>query len=88
MKVEVSLPEQFVGDVIGDLSARRARVEGMTPHPGSSAIVNAYVPLATMFGYATDLRSMTQGRGTFTMEFDHYDQLPGNIAEAIVGKNQ
>jgi elongation factor G len=85
MKVEVSLPEQFVGDVIGDLSARRARVEGMTPHPGSSAIVNAYVPLATMFGYATDLRSMTQGRGTFTMEFDHYAELPKNLADEIVG---
>ncbi len=85
MKVEVVVPENFMGDVIGDLSARRAHIEGMEPRAGGLTAVNAFVPLATMFGYATDLRSMTQGRGTFTMEFDHYDQLPPSIAETIVG---
>ncbi len=74
-----------MGDTIGDLSARRARVEGMEPHAGGVAAIHAFVPLATMFGYATDLRSLTQGRGTFTMEFDHYEQIPANLAEAIVG---
>ena len=86
MKVEVVVPENYMGDVIGDLSARRARVEGMESRPGNIAAIRAFVPLATMFGYATGLRSQTQGRGTFTMEFDHYDQLPANIAETILGK--
>src|SRR5919202_1754448 len=85
MRVEVTLPENFMGDVIGDLSSRRARVEGMDPHSGGITAIRAFVPLATMFGYATDLRSMTQGRGTFTMEFDHYEQIPQNIAETITG---
>jgi elongation factor G len=74
-----------MGDIIGDLSARRAKVEGMDSHAGGVTSVRASVPLATMFGYATDLRSLTQGRGTFTMEFDHYEQLPQTIAETIVG---
>jgi elongation factor G len=85
MRVEVTIPEQFMGDIIGDLSARRARVEGMDSQSGGTSAVRAFVPLATMFGYATDLRSATQGRGTFTMEFDHYEQLPNNIAETIIG---
>ncbi len=85
MKVEVVVSENYMGDVIGDLSARRAHVEGMEPRAGGVTAIRAFVPLATMFGYATDLRSATQGRGTFTMEFDHYDQLPANLAEAIVG---
>ncbi len=85
MRVEVTIPENFMGDIIGDLSARRAKVEGMDTQSGGTAAVRAFVPLATMFGYATDLRSATQGRGTFTMEFDHYEQLPNNIAETIVG---
>ncbi len=85
MKVEVVVPESFMGDVIGDLSARRAHIEGMDHRIGGATAVGAFVPLATMFGYATDLRSMTQGRGTFTMEFDHYDQLPQNIADQIIG---
>jgi elongation factor G len=85
MRVETTIPENYMGDVIGDLSARRAKVEGMDSHAGGVTAVKAFVPLATMFGYATDLRSMTQGRGTFTMEFDHYEQLPANIAETIVG---
>jgi elongation factor G len=85
MKVEATVPENFMGDIIGDLSARRAKVEGMDSHAGGVTSVRAFVPLATMFGYATDLRSLTQGRGTFTMEFDHYEQLPQTIAETIVG---
>ncbi|MGB8646458.1 MAG: elongation factor G [Anaerolineae bacterium] len=85
MRVEVTIPENFMGDVIGDLSSRRARVEGMDPHAGGTTAVKAFVPLASMFGYATDLRSATQGRGTFTMEFDHYEQIPQNIAEGIIG---
>jgi elongation factor G len=85
MRVEVTIPEQYMGDIIGDLSARRARVEGMDAQMGGTTAVRAFVPLATMFGYATDLRSGTQGRGTFTMEFDHYEQLPANIAEGIIG---
>ena len=88
MKVEVVVPENFMGDVIGDLSARRAHIEGMEPRIGGATAINAFVPLATMFGYATDLRSATQGRGTFTMEFDHYDQLPANIAEQVIGKGK
>jgi elongation factor G len=88
MKVEVVVPENFMGDVIGDLSARRAHVEGMEPRIGGVTAIRAFVPLATMFGYATSLRSQSQGRGTFTMEFDHYDQLPANIAETIVGKGR
>lgn len=85
MRVEVMIPENFMGDIIGDLSSRRAHVEGMDPHAGGVTAVRAFVPLANMFGYATDLRSQTQGRGTFTMEFDHYEQLPQNVAETIVG---
>jgi len=88
MKVEVVVPENFMGDVIGDLSARRAHVQGMLAHTGGMVAIYAYVPLATMFGYATSLRSQTQGRGTFTMEFDHYDQLPPNIIEAVIGKGR
>lgn len=85
MRVEVTVPEGFMGDVIGDLSSRRAHVEGMDTHAGGTVAIRAFVPLAGMFGYATDLRSMTQGRGTFTMEFDHYEQIPASVAETIVG---
>ena len=88
MRVEVVVPESYMGDVIGDLSSRRAHIEGMEPRIGGASAINAFVPLATMFGYATDLRSATQGRGTFTMEFDHYDQLPANIAEQVIGKGK
>ncbi len=88
MSVEVVVPESYMGDVIGDLSSRRAHIEGMVPRIGGATAINAFVPLATMFGYATDLRSSTQGRGTFTMEFDHYDQLPANIAETVIGKDK
>lgn len=85
MRVEVVVPENYMGDVIGDLSSRRARIEGMEPRTGGATAIHAFVPLATMFGYATDLRSSTQGRGTFTMEFDHYDQLPQSIADQVIG---
>jgi elongation factor G len=85
MRIEVTIPEGFMGDVIGDLSSRRAHVEGMDSHAGGTVAVKAFVPLAGMFGYATDLRSMTQGRGTFTMEFDHYEQIPQGIVETIIG---
>jgi len=84
MKVEVIVPEEFTGEVVGDLSARRAQIRGMTPR-GALQVIGAEAPLAQMFGYATALRSMTQGRGTFTMEFDHYDRLAPEIAEEITG---
>lgn len=87
MKVEVEAPEEYTGDVIGDLSSRRGRVEGMQMLEGLGIQkVNATVPLSEMFGYATDIRSKTQGRGTFTMEFKHYEQVPKNIEEEIVAK--
>ena len=82
-KVEVVTPEEFMGDVIGDLNRRRGRVEGMEPR-GNAQVVNGYVPLSEMFGYATDLRSATQGRATYTMQFEKYDEVPPNIAEKIV----
>ncbi len=82
-KVEVVTPEEFMGDVIGDLNRRRGRVEGMEPR-GNAQVVNAYVPLSEMSGSATDLRSSTQGRATYTMQFEKYDEVPPNIAEKIV----
>jgi elongation factor G len=85
MRVEVLAPEEFVGDIIGQLNARRGEILGMEMRPGNSQAVNAMVPLAEMFGYATDLRSATQGRGVFTMEFDHYARVADNVARAIVG---
>ncbi len=88
MKVEVVVPEEYAGDVLGNLNARRAMIEGMNPRPGGLQAIDAQVPLAEMFGYATDLRSMTQGRGTFTMEFNHYDRVPPNIAEMILGRGR
>ena len=82
-KVEVVTPEDFLGDVIGDLSRRRGRLEGQERR-GNALAVSAYVPLSEMFGYATDLRSNTQGRATYTMQFERYDEVPPNIAEQIV----
>jgi len=84
MKVEVIMPEEYMGDVIGDLNSRRGRVEGMELRNGAQ-VVRAYVPLSEMFGYATVLRSNTQGRATYSMEFDHYAPVPNNIAEEILG---
>ncbi len=82
MKVEVVVPEPFMGDVIGDLNARRGHVTGMEERANAS-VISALVPLATMFGYVTDLRSKTQGRGTYSMEFDHYEQVPQNLLASI-----
>jgi elongation factor G len=87
MKVEVEVPEDFIGNVIGDLNSRRGQIEGQGTEQGL-AKVSAKVPLAEMFGYATDIRSKTQGRGIFTMEFSHYEEVPRNVAEAIIAKNK
>ena len=83
MRVEVVTPEDYMGDVMGDLNRRRGMVQGMGDSP-SGKVVNAEVPLAEMFGYSTDLRSATQGRATYTMEFDKYAIVPSNVAEAII----
>jgi elongation factor G len=85
--VEVVTPEEFMGDVIGDLNRRRGQVQGMEQR-GNAQVVSAYVPLAEMFGYVTDLRSNTQGRATSTMQFERYDEVPPNIAEKVVGEQQ
>jgi len=87
MKVEVEVPEDFLGDVMGDLNSRRGQIEGMGSEDGLSKI-SAKVPLAEMFGYATDIRSKTQGRGIFSMEFSQYDEVPRNVAEAIIAKSK
>ncbi|MBQ3901962.1 MAG: elongation factor G [Lachnospiraceae bacterium] len=85
MKVEVTMPEEYMGDVIGDLNSRRGRVEGMES-VGNGRLVKAFVPLSEMFGYSTDLRSLTQGRGNYSMFFDKYEQAPKNVQEKIMGK--
>lgn len=87
MKVEVEVPEDFIGNVIGDLNSRRGQIEGQGTEQGL-AKVSAKVPLAEMFGYATDIRSKTQGRGIFSMEFSHYEEIPRNVAEAIIAKSK
>jgi elongation factor G len=87
MSLEVIVPEEYMGDVIGDLNARRGKIQEMKVRAGAQ-VITAQVPLADMFGYATDLRSRTQGRGTFTMQFSHYDMVPKNIADAIIAKVQ
>jgi elongation factor G len=81
--VEVVVPDEYMGDVIGDLNRRRGRVNGMEQR-GNAQVINAHVPLSEMFGYATDVRSMTQGRATYTMQFDSYEEVPPNIAEKVV----
>ena len=86
MKVEVTIPEEYLGDIMGNLTSRRGRIEGMETR-GNGRVVTAMVPLAEMFGYATALRSQTQGRGTFTMVFDHYEEVPKSIAEEIIKKS-
>ena len=85
MKVEVVMPDEYMGDVIGNLTSRRCRIEG-TDSRGNAQVVDAICPLSEMFGYATDLRSRTQGRGTFTMQFDHYEQVSEAVAKKILGK--
>ena len=87
MKVDVVIPEEYLGDIMGNITARRGRVEGMEAR-GNSQVVRAMIPLAEMFGYATTLRSATQGRGTFSMVFDHYEEVPKSIAEDIIKKNK
>jgi len=81
-KVEVTAPEEYMGDVIGDISSRRGRIEGTDIRNGA-ATVDAMVPLSQMFGYATDLRSKTQGRGTYVMQMDHFEKLPDNLLDKI-----
>ncbi|WP_026895848.1 elongation factor G [Clostridiisalibacter paucivorans] len=85
MKVEVVVPEEYMGDVMGDVNSRRGRIESFSDRSGVK-VINAFVPLSEMFGYATDLRSKTQGRGNYSMQFDHYEPVPKNIAESIIGK--
>jgi elongation factor G len=86
MRVEVVVPEEYMGPVIADLNSRRGQLQGRESR-GGTEIINVRVPLAEMFGYATEIRSRTQGRGSFTMHFSHYEQAPANIAEEIIGKN-
>jgi elongation factor G len=83
MKVEITVPEEYMGDVIGDVNSRRGRMEGMESDDGMQEI-RAYIPLSEMFGYATDLRSKTQGRGTYSMEPSHYEEVPKSVLESIV----
>lgn len=87
MKVEVEVPEDFMGNVIGDLNSRRGQIEGQETDDGLTK-VTAKVPLASMFGYATDIRSKTQGRGIFSMEFSHYEEVPRSVAEEIIAKSK
>ncbi|MGM0924495.1 MULTISPECIES: elongation factor G [Metabacillus] len=87
MKVEVVIPDEYMGDIMGDITSRRGRVEGMEAR-GNAQVVRAMVPLSEMFGYATALRSNTQGRGTFSMHFDHYEEVPKSISEEIIKKNK
>ena len=87
MKVDVIVPEQFMGDITGNLSGKRGQIEGMEER-GMSKVVHAKVPLSEMFGYTTTLRSMTEGRGNMTMEFDHYDTVPQNIATDIIASRK
>jgi elongation factor G len=85
MDVEVVVPEEYMGDVIGDLNSRRGKISGILPRKDAQ-VIEAFVPLAEMFGYATSLRSVTQGRAVYTMQFDHYQQLPQSLADEIVEK--
>jgi len=87
MKVDVTVPEEYMGDVIGDINSRRGKIEGMEAR-GNAQVVHSFVPLAEMFGYATDLRSKTQGRGTYTMEVDHYDPVPKSVQEKLTSGNR
>ena len=87
MSVEVVTPEDYMGDVIGDLNSRRGRIEGMEAN-GNVQQIRAQVPLSEMFGYATDLRSRTQGRATYSMHFDRYEQAPNNVSEEVVARVQ
>jgi elongation factor G len=83
MRVEVVTPEEFLGAIIGDLNSRRGQIQGMEER-GNARLVRAFVPLAEMFGYANDMRSLSQGRAQFSMFFDHYEQVPQNIAQKLI----
>jgi elongation factor G len=85
MKVEVTVPEEYMGDVLGDMNSRRGRIEGMEARSGAQ-VIRGFVPLSEMFGYATDLRSKTQGRAVYSMETDHFEEVPKSIAEKILGE--
>ena len=87
MKVEITTPEDWMGDVVGDLNRRRGIIEGMDEGPAGLKIIHAKVPLSEMFGYATDLRSATQGRASYSMEFAEYADVPKNIADAIIAEH-
>jgi elongation factor G len=83
----VTVPEEYMGDVMGDVNSRRGRIEGMDSR-GNAKVVRGFVPLSEMFGYSTSLRSRTQGRGTFSMEFNSYEEVPKSIAQEIIAKNK
>jgi elongation factor G len=87
MRIEINTPEQFMGDVIGDLNARRGHIEATESKAGAQ-VVRGYVPLSNLFGYTTDLRSMTQGRASSSYEFDHYQEVPASIAKELVEKSK
>ena len=87
MKVEITVPEEYMGDVMGDVNSRRGKIEGMEARNGAQ-VIKSFIPLSEMFGYATDLRSKTQGRGTYSMEMDHFEEVPKSIAEKVVGSKQ
>ncbi|MGH2592023.1 MAG: elongation factor G, partial [Anaerolineae bacterium] len=82
--VEVAVPDEYTGDIVGGLSSRRGQIEGMEPRGQGLQAIRAFVPLGEMFGYATDLRSQTKGRGTYTMEFAHYAEVPASVAQEIL----
>jgi elongation factor G len=84
-KVDITVPEEYMGDIMGDITSRRGRVEGMDTR-GNAQIIKAFVPLSEMFGYATTLRSSTQGRGVYSMHFDHYEEVPKSISDEIIKK--
>ena len=85
MKVEITTPENYFGDIMGNVTARRGIISGTEDRNGVK-VIDADIPLSEMFGYATDLRSRTQGRGNYTMQFDHYDEVPKSVAEKIIGE--
>ena len=85
MKVEITTPDDYLGDVMGDVNSRRGKIQGMNPKNGFH-VLDAFIPLGEMFGYATDLRSKTQGRATYSMQFDHYEPVPKSIADEIINK--
>jgi elongation factor G len=87
MSVEVVVPEEFMGTIIGDLNSRRGRIEGIDTRPGTQ-VITSYVPLSEMFGYSTELRSMTQGRATYTMHFHRYEEAPRSVREEVIAKVQ